>query len=102
LDECQNLSAAQLKTIITRCGEGTKLICSGNLSQIDSNYLTAYPILNLISKLLPIWFCWPQTGVTKKLSKVRKSDSEIGNTSKRLLPVHANRLPNYMKLDEVA
>ena len=41
LDECQNLTAAQLKTIITRCGEGTKLICSGNLAQIDSNYLTA-------------------------------------------------------------
>jgi PhoH-like ATPase len=41
LDECQNLTASQLKTIITRCGEGTKLICSGNLSQIDSNYLTA-------------------------------------------------------------
>jgi len=41
LDECQNLTASQLKTIITRCGEGTKLICSGNLAQIDSNYLTA-------------------------------------------------------------
>ena len=41
LGECQNLTAAQLKTIITRCGEGTKLICSGNLAQIDSNYLTA-------------------------------------------------------------
>lgn len=41
LDECQNLTASQLKTIITRCGEGTKLVCSGNLSQIDSNYLTA-------------------------------------------------------------
>ncbi|WP_371188228.1 PhoH family protein [Thalassotalea maritima] len=41
LDECQNLTAAQLKTIITRCGEGTKLICAGNLAQIDSNYLTA-------------------------------------------------------------
>ncbi|MEW6998263.1 PhoH family protein [Colwelliaceae bacterium BS250] len=41
LDECQNLTAAQLKTIITRCGEGTKLVCSGNLAQIDSNYLTA-------------------------------------------------------------
>ncbi|WP_371376264.1 PhoH family protein [Thalassotalea aquiviva] len=40
LDECQNLTAAQLKTIITRCGAGTKLICSGNLAQIDSNYLT--------------------------------------------------------------
>ncbi|RCU51660.1 PhoH family protein [Corallincola luteus] len=41
LDECQNLTASQIKTIITRCGEGTKLVCSGNLSQIDSNYLTA-------------------------------------------------------------
>ncbi|OFC70696.1 PhoH family protein [Alteromonas confluentis] len=41
LDESQNLTAAQLKTIITRCGEGTKLICSGNLAQIDSNYLSA-------------------------------------------------------------
>ena len=40
LDECQNLTASQIKTIITRCGEGTKIICSGNLSQIDSNYLT--------------------------------------------------------------
>jgi len=41
LDECQNLTASQIKTIITRCGEGTKIICLGNLSQIDSNYLTA-------------------------------------------------------------
>ena len=40
LDECQNLTASQIKTMITRMGEGTKLICSGNLSQIDSNYLT--------------------------------------------------------------
>ena len=41
LDECQNLSASQLKTIITRCGVGTKIVCSGNLAQIDTNYLTA-------------------------------------------------------------
>lgn len=40
LDECQNMTASQLKTIITRCGEGTKLVCSGNLAQIDSTYLT--------------------------------------------------------------
>ncbi|MGR5236236.1 PhoH family protein [Vibrio alfacsensis] len=40
VDEAQNLTAAQLKTIITRCGEGTKLVISGNLSQIDSNYLS--------------------------------------------------------------
>ncbi|GLP97332.1 PhoH family protein [Paraferrimonas sedimenticola] len=41
LDECQNLTASQIKTIITRMGEGSKLVCSGNLAQIDSNYLTA-------------------------------------------------------------
>ncbi|NKF51215.1 PhoH family protein [Shewanella sp. WXL01] len=41
LDECQNLTASQIKTLITRMGEGSKLICSGNLAQIDSTYLTA-------------------------------------------------------------
>ena len=40
LDECQNLTASQIKTIITRCGDGTKIVCSGNLAQIDSNYLS--------------------------------------------------------------
>lgn len=40
IDEAQNLTPQQLKTIITRCGHGTKLICLGNLAQIDSNYLT--------------------------------------------------------------
>ncbi|RUO75202.1 PhoH family protein [Idiomarina seosinensis] len=41
LDEAQNLTASQLKTLITRCGENTKLVVSGNLAQIDSYYLTA-------------------------------------------------------------
>lgn len=41
LDECQNLTASQVKTIITRMGHGSKLVCSGNLAQIDSNYLTS-------------------------------------------------------------
>lgn len=40
LDECQNMTSSQLKTIITRAGEGTKLICCGNLAQIDSVYLS--------------------------------------------------------------
>jgi len=40
LDEAQNLTPQQLKTILTRCGKGTKIICLGNLAQIDSNYLT--------------------------------------------------------------
>ena len=41
LDESQNLTPQQLKTIITRCGKGSKIACLGNLAQIDSDYLTA-------------------------------------------------------------
>jgi len=40
IDEAQNLTPSQLKTILTRSGRGTKMVCLGNLAQIDSNYLT--------------------------------------------------------------
>lgn len=39
VDEAQNLTPHQMKTIITRAGEGTKVICLGNLAQIDTPYL---------------------------------------------------------------
>jgi PhoH-like ATPase len=41
IDEAQNLTPKQMKTLITRAGPGTKVICIGNLSQIDTPYLTA-------------------------------------------------------------
>lgn len=40
LDEAQNLTAKQIKTLITRAGPGTKVICLGNIGQIDTPYLT--------------------------------------------------------------
>ncbi len=40
IDEAQNLTAKQMKTLITRAGPGTKLVCVGNISQIDTPYLT--------------------------------------------------------------
>lgn len=40
LDEAQNLTSKQMKTLITRAGPGTKVVCLGNLSQIDTPYLT--------------------------------------------------------------
>jgi len=40
LDEAQNLTAKQLKTLITRAGPGTKIVCLGNIGQIDTPYLT--------------------------------------------------------------
>lgn len=40
IDEAQNLSPKQMKTLITRAGPGTKIVCLGNISQIDTPYLT--------------------------------------------------------------
>jgi len=40
LDEAQNLTSKQMKTLITRAGPGSKIICLGNLAQIDTPYLT--------------------------------------------------------------
>jgi PhoH-like ATPase len=40
IDEAQNLSAHQMKTLITRAGPGSKIVCLGNIAQIDTPYLT--------------------------------------------------------------
>jgi len=40
VDEAQNLTPKQMKTLITRAGPGTKFVCLGNLAQIDTPYLT--------------------------------------------------------------
>jgi PhoH-like ATPase len=40
LDEAQNLTSKQMKTLITRAGPGTKVVCLGNIAQIDTPYLT--------------------------------------------------------------
>lgn len=40
LDEAQNLTPKQMKTLITRAGPGTKVVCLGNIAQIDTPYLT--------------------------------------------------------------
>lgn len=41
IDEAQNLTPHEIKTIITRAGEGTKMVFTGDLQQIDSPYLDA-------------------------------------------------------------
>ncbi len=40
IDEAQNLTAKQMKTLVTRAGPGTKVVCLGNIAQIDTPYLT--------------------------------------------------------------
>lgn len=40
IDEAQNLTPKQMKSLITRAGPGTKVVCLGNVAQIDTPYLT--------------------------------------------------------------
>lgn len=40
IDEAQNLTSKQMKTLITRAGPGSKIVCLGNVAQIDTPYLS--------------------------------------------------------------
>jgi PhoH-like ATPase len=40
IDEAQNLTPKQMKAVVTRAGPGTKLVCLGNIAQIDTPYLS--------------------------------------------------------------
>ena len=53
LDECQNLNPLEIKTIISRCGEGTKILATGDCQQIDNPYLNKYNngLTHVINKL---------------------------------------------------
>ena len=42
IDESQNLTPNEIKTIVTRAGEGTKMVFTGDIQQIDQPYLDAY------------------------------------------------------------
>jgi PhoH-like ATPase len=41
IDEAQNLSRMQIKTLITRAGPGSKVVCLGNIAQIDAPFISA-------------------------------------------------------------
>lgn len=68
VDEAQNLSPHQMKTLITRIGEGSKIIILGNNAQIDTPYLTAYT--NGLSMAAARFATWSYAGhVTLKASE---------------------------------
>jgi PhoH-like ATPase len=60
IDESQNLSPKQVKNLITRAGENTKIICLGNVAQIDTPYLSvgSTGLANLVQKFRQ----WPHAG----------------------------------------
>lgn len=55
LDEAQNLTPHQIKTLVTRVGEGSKIVVLGDLSQIDNPYLSKYSsgLTHLIERMKP-------------------------------------------------
>jgi len=68
VDEAQNLTPHQMKTLVTRVGEGSKIIILGNNAQIDTPYLTAYS--NGLSMAVMQFAPWPYAGhVTLKASE---------------------------------
>ncbi|MDT8376658.1 MAG: PhoH family protein [Mariprofundaceae bacterium] len=60
VDEAQNLTPHQMKTIVTRMGEGSKIVILGNNAQIDTPYLTAHT--NGLSKVAVQFAGWPYSG----------------------------------------
>jgi PhoH-like ATPase len=60
LDEAQNLTPKQMKTLITRAGPGSKIVCLGNLTQIDTPYLTETTsgLTNVVDRFRG----WPHSG----------------------------------------
>jgi PhoH-like ATPase len=60
VDEAQNLTPHQMKTIVTRMGEGSKILILGNNAQIDTPYLT--PHTNGLSKVVVQFANWPYSG----------------------------------------
>jgi PhoH-like ATPase len=60
LDEAQNLTAKQMKTLITRAGPGTKIVCLGNIAQIDTPYLTE--TTSGLTYVVDRFKLWPHSG----------------------------------------
>jgi PhoH-like ATPase len=60
LDEAQNLTSKQMKTLITRAGPGTKIIAVGNVAQIDTPYLTE--TTSGLTFVVDRFKSWPHSG----------------------------------------
>jgi len=74
IDECQNLTPHQVKTIITRAGTGSKVICLGNLAQIDTPYLN--PVSSGLTYLIERLKNFPHGGTIQLKGSPRSALAE--------------------------
>jgi PhoH-like ATPase len=80
IDEAQNLSIHELKTIVTRVGEGTKLILTGDIDQIDNAHLDAYS--NGLTCAVEKFKNYPIAG---HISMVKGERSELATLASQIL-----------------
>ena len=80
VDEAQNLTPHEVKTIITRAGEGTKIVLTGDIFQIDTPYLDAHSngLSFLIDRL-------KQSPLYAHVNLQKGERSELANLASRLL-----------------
>jgi PhoH-like ATPase len=79
LDEAQNLTPKQMKTLITRAGPGSKIVCLGNLTQIDTPYLTETTsgLTNVVDRFRG----WPHSGHVTLARGERSRLADYASTS---------------------
>jgi len=80
IDEAQNLPANAAKTLLTRIGTGSKIICTGDIEQIDVNNLDA--MNNTISKIVE---AFKESNYAGHISLVKGERSELANEAIKLL-----------------
>jgi PhoH-like ATPase len=78
LDEAQNLTPKQMKTMITRAGPGTKVVCLGNVAQIDTPYITETS--SGLTYVVDRFKSWPHSGhiILKRGERSRLADYASG------------------------
>lgn len=79
IDECQNLSKEEVKTILTRAGENTKIILTGDIEQIDNSLLdaTSNGLTHVIEKFKDSGLAGHITFVQGERSKLASKAAEI-------------------------
>jgi PhoH-like ATPase len=80
VDEAQNLTPHEVKTIITRAGEGTKIVFTGDVAQIDQPYLDA--LSNGLSYLISRMVGQP---IYSHIALEKGERSELANIASALL-----------------
>ena len=77
IDEAQNLTSKQMKTLITRAGPGTKAVCLGNIAQIDTPYLSQ--TTSGLTYVVDRFKHWPHSGHVTLLRGERSRLAEFAS-----------------------